>query len=520
MGLNQTKRNIILAVGIFVLAAFIYYIITMRRTFVRHQGRIPYVWNDDFNLTIRQYINTAPTRNVLVLTGPYQCGKSRALNVMANDLATTRHFVVNCDFSTAKTPEDVISLFKIGVINGLSAVRPYLSSSQINRAADVFKPQKLSTKEIENEKIALDEEKERITNEKSLTQDLIKPSVEPQPPKKEKSIPSSNANSQTLVSPSPLPSTSSKDSTNDKNKLKSSSTKSDTPSAPSKNDKNQHGDSQETEPTINPTSTPTSTPTPTATLASETISTSIDTETFTEKALINDPIYSYVFNALSHVLDDSLKRPYSLTKFIDYLESMKNYVRPVLFVHDLDKLKKSSPALYSSFFARLSRRPLYKDFVPVICEIRDSSFRLSTDPISPSIQFTEITPLKDPTRDLVVKSHVFSQIELRKIMNAFGGHGGTIERVFEDLKSGMPIDDSIKKQQEAVEAFLRKELNGDFPDALYKLCERNGTAKITNSTQLRSLLPLFASGHLYLSNGAVVRMAHTGVKNALCSGSI
>ena len=105
-------------------------------------------------------------------------------------------------------------------------------------------------------------------------------------------------------------------------------------------------------------------------------------------------------------------------------------------------------------------------------------------------------------------------------MNAFGGHGGTIDRVYEDIKSGMSIDESIQKQQRAVEAFLRRELNGSFPEPLYEICKRNGTARITNLTQLMSLKPLFASGHLFLSNDAIVKMAHIGVKNALCSGYI
>lgn len=503
MGLNKTKRNIILTAGIFVLIAFIYYIITMRRTFVRYSERIPYVWNDDFNLTLRQYINTAPTRNVLVLTGPYQSGKSRAMNIMANDLAAARHFVINCDLSTAKTPEDVISLFKIAVINGLISVHPYLSSTQINRAADVFKPQKMTNKEKEIEEIAINEEKEHATKDTEFSSSKVQPNNE----EKAQTLPNTAAKpneNHISASPSPSPSQVKEESSKDKksqNVLKSSPTSSTTPSSQENQGHEASIHMQNVE-------------------RDQISSASIETDTNTQSISNKDPLYGHVFNALSHVLDVSLRRPYSLTKFIDYLESMKNYIRPVVFVHDLDKFKKASPALYSSFFARLSRRPLYKDFVPVICEVRDSSFRLSTEPISPSILYTEITPLRDPTRDLVVKYRVFSQIELKKIMNAFGGHGGTIDRVYEDIKSGMSIDESIQKQQRAVEAFLRRELNGSFPEPLYEICKRNGTARITNLTQLMSLKPLFASGHLFLSNDAIVKMAHIGVKNALCSGYI
>ena len=190
----------------------------------------------------------------------------------------------------------------------------------------------------------------------------------------------------------------------------------------------------------------------------------------------------------------------------------------MVFIHCLENLQKSSPPLYSSFLSRLSRRPLYNDFVPIVCEIRDSSFRIDSKPIPSYLSFTDLKPLADPTKDLIVKNSVFSQIELRKIMNSFGGHGGSIERVFEDLKLGLSIDESIKKEQQAVESYIKDLLKGDFPQPLYEICRFNGTAKIVNSTALKTLIPLFQSGHLYLNRGSIVQVAHNGVRNALCQG--
>ncbi|OHT02885.1 hypothetical protein TRFO_06938 [Tritrichomonas foetus] len=377
---NPKRRNAVLGVGVFLLAAFIYYIITMRRTFERHSGRIPYVWNHDFNRTLRQYINTLPSRNVLVLTGPYQSGKSRALDVMANDLSTN-HLVLNVDLSTAHSPEDVISLFRIAVINGLAAIYPHISSSKISKSSEEFKSDFETDKNI-------------------------------------------------------------------------------------------------------------------------------------------DPFFGRVYNAFCRVLDRSLMYSYSFTKFFDYLESLKTTLRPIVFIHNFDNFQVASPELYESAMARLSRRPLYLDFVPVVCEIRNSSFRISNQITPESLRFLEVKELKDPTRDLVVLTRALSDLELRKIMAAFGGHGGTIDRVFEDLKQGMSIEKSIEKQQKAVETYLRNLLNGTFPQPLYEVCRMNGAAKITNTDDLNALVPLLESGHLYLSPGFVVKTAHNGVKKALCGGYI
>ena len=374
------QRNILLSFGVFILSAFIYYIIAMRRSFERFNGRIPYVWNPDFNRSLRQYISTVPSRNVLVLVGPYQCGKSRALDVMAADLAKSRHLVLNVDLSTARDAADVASLFRIAVINGLAAVHPHLSSSKATKAGEVFSG---------------DEEIERNI----------------------------------------------------------------------------------------------------------------------------DPFFGRVYNAFSRVLNKSINNSYSFTKFFDYLESLKTVLRPVVFIHDFENLQRASPSLYEAALARFSRRPLYEDFVPIVCEVKNSSASMLKERIlQPIFQIEEVKELKDPTRELIVLNRALSDIELRKIMAAFGGHGGSIERVFEDLKAGIPIDESIQIQQNAVESYLKILLNGRFPSPLFRLCVSDDSIKLRNSTEISSLMPLLESGFIFLSKDDYARAAHPGVKKALCSG--
>ena len=48
-------------------------------------------------------------------------------------------------------------------------------------------------------------------------------------------------------------------------------------------------------------------------------------------------------------------------------------------------------------------------------------------------------------------------------------------RVFEDLKLGIGIDESIDAQQRATDAFLRRTLAGGVPSVLAELCYMNGT---------------------------------------------
>ncbi|KAH0796384.1 uncharacterized protein GO595_010277 [Histomonas meleagridis] len=355
----------------------------MKRTFVRYKGRLPYVWNYDFNQTISKYLQTYPTRGVFLITGPYQCGKSRAMNIAADFMIKNKQFVINVDATTARSPADVIELFKSAIYNGLTSAYSFVSYSKIRSASELFPPN--SQLEIE-----------------SL-----------------------------------------------------------------------------------------------------------------------DPYLSVIYAALAKDLDNSLINPYSIVSFFDTLELLYGKLNPVLFIHGLDNLKSIAPILYKFALQRVERRLIYNDNVPIVCEVRDSSFRLNLTTLPSYVILYEMRELRDPTHDWIVSTRAFSSVEMRKLLERFGGHGGTIERVFEDLKVGIGIDESIEAQQSAVSAHLRKMLSSGVPSVLAKLCYMNGTMNAAGEKEeMKTIENLLKSGHLYLTQNGTVKVAHRGVREALCGKRI
>lgn len=378
----KLRRNFYGIVLVLFLSAFVYAVISMKRTFVRHTGRIPYVWPPGLNSTLARHLSTRPTRNILLITGPYQCGKSRAMNIAAKSMLQSKHFVINIDASNAFSDKDLIEIIKTATYRGLVNLFPLVSYSKLKKAT-----------------------KDYHTNVNWEITDL-------------------------------------------------------------------------------------------------------------------DPTVRAIYSQLAMELDESLINPYSFVLFLDDLESLSETLQPVIFIHGLDVIKEKAPSLYNVGKGRIEKLQLYNDNVPIVCEIRDSSFFINkTMPLY--VKIHEIKELKDPSRELIVSKHVFSSIELNKILSNFGGHGGTIERVFEDLKAGINIDKSIDIQQNAVSRYLKRLLKDNIPqEQLNKLCNNNGTMKINNPQKLELLVPLFKSEHLLLTDNHLVKIAHKGVYKSLCGKSI
>ena len=367
----RLKRNVVVGFAVFILSAFIYYVITMRRSFVRIDDRIPYVWNRDFNTTLKSYVRTAPSRHVLLLTGPYQCGKSRALEIMGQEVAASGRVPISVDFAPAASAADAIGLIKLGVIKGLTDAYPRLSTLKLRKAASQF------------------------------------------------------------------------------------------------------GDRA-------------------------------------------DDAVSTIHRGLSRILDGALERPFEISKFFDCLESLAPSLEPVVFAHAVDHLAVVAPELFDAARARLALRPLYQDVVPVVCEVRDSMFHARAPIADDSVVEFEMGELQDPVFTLVVQTRALSSVELRKIVDRFGAHGGTIERVFEDMKAGILIDDAVEKEWRLVRAYLRDVVSDAQRPVVRAMCL--GEASGDNDATLDAVATLIHSGHIYLTKNLQLKFAHKGVEEALCHG--
>ena len=141
-----TKWIIPIAAGFFALI----FILSSLRPFNRFMGEIPYLISDSFNKTLRIYTNTRPSRQILIITGPFKSGKSRALNAMARELEESDHLVFNIDASRASNIFDFFQLFRYEIASSLINVRQILSSTDLKSLSEIDTPELNSSHPIPN----------------------------------------------------------------------------------------------------------------------------------------------------------------------------------------------------------------------------------------------------------------------------------------------------------------------------------------------------------------------------------
>ena len=290
---NRTALKPVLTFSFIIFG--IYWIFFRKKPFVRIEGRIPYILPLSLNKTLTHYVKTAPSHYVLVLTGPYQSGKSRAMDIIAKSIKSNR-LVFKVDFDSCDTPADVENVVSDAF---LKAISPHKALK--------YKISEFTT-----------------------------------------SLKRSNIN-------------------------------------------------------------------------------------------------------------------FSLNVFFDTFESLQYTLRPVLFAYSVDRLREIYPQFYQAACARLSRRALYDDYVPVIAEFRritDPNIR--TDKIW--AKFINVPNFNFKEAQQLVKDSVFRPNELKQVYDAFNGHGGCTERVFEALKRGESIEDAILAEQDSIRMFI----NGKTKEELLK----------------------------------------------------
>lgn len=131
--------NRLLFGGIALVVALILF--DFLRPFHRYTGQIPYLLSESFNISLRRYTQTRPSRNVLLITGAQKTGKSRAINRMANDMESTGHFVLNID--AARSSNNIFDFFKLirhEVASSLVRMKQFVSSSDLKQIAEIEVP--------------------------------------------------------------------------------------------------------------------------------------------------------------------------------------------------------------------------------------------------------------------------------------------------------------------------------------------------------------------------------------------
>ncbi|KAH0787044.1 hypothetical protein GPJ56_009042 [Histomonas meleagridis] len=136
--MSSLRNKLILLIGAAVLlvAGYIAYMYSGQTITEQFEGSIPFIWNRNVNLTVAQYTEARPSPYILLLGGGYQSGKSRLIEVLAQEKIENGRFVIKFDASEAKSFEDLCTLLKLAISNGLTYYKMYGSSNSLLRAAE------------------------------------------------------------------------------------------------------------------------------------------------------------------------------------------------------------------------------------------------------------------------------------------------------------------------------------------------------------------------------------------------
>lgn len=220
--------------------------------------------------------------------------------------------------------------------------------------------------------------------------------------------------------------------------------------------------------------------------------------------------------ALENIVNDKKEfNEMSIKLFFDAFENYETILRPVIIfqnVENIFSIDGIGQKLKEAAIARLVRRDLYQDYVPILVEVKNSINLLEIEPLD-SFQIIYMNGLKDANNKYVHTYKLFQFSEFKKILNVFGNHQGTFSRIFEDLRYKIPISTSI--------ASIQKEINDTIHSSnIHKISPQicsNSNKIILTKDEILQIKPLFENGYLSIKNGLYVKFMNKEVRNNLCS---
>ena len=225
------------------------------------------------------------------------------------------------------------------------------------------------------------------------------------------------------------------------------------------------------------------------------------------------PAYGRIFSSLSKDLE-TLDGTIGITRFFDKLEKINDIFKVCVFFHSIDNVYRFAPTCFDAIFARFERRASYTDYVPVLCELKDSSLRLKFNLSDLSVQVVEINGITNPKQDFVSKANIFVEDELEEIIDNFGAHGGMIEKVFEDLKLGVTLENAIENSKKALQIVLMKELSKINEEKRVVLCKNES---VIDKDDISAYNELLSHGFIYINDELEFKFAHRGVQALICN---
>ena len=395
---KKKSINIKLIFVLILLVIILYFI--FRKPFIRNCSQFPYIWTEAFNKTIRNYVNKYPSRDVLFITGGYRTGKSRALDIIANELKQEGRLAITLDAKNFWPIQTFLNSIKGNIATTLIQIKQNLPSDTIKKLTE--KRAKRNSRVFEN-----------------------------------------------YTMPNNL-----------------------------------------------------------------------------------DPCFYGVYLSLAKTIDqiyNETERKVSafyVSKFFDRLEFYKDYLKPVVIIHNYDSLlsirqnasrsNTISLSLLDSIESRFKRRNLYRDFVPVLLEVKDTLFLVneSENELLTPTSVARTAPATKKESEILIQQKYLTKSEFNKLHKKFGGHIGHFVECYEDMvyaDKDFTINDAINNRMNDLKEELNRIMNDYSKQNAKKICRKKATADMIDS-----LKPLIKRGYVIVEKDLSLSFGSKAVQEIIC----
>lgn len=127
----MNKRTIQISAGLILVLSVIIYILFLGDDFVRETGRFPFICNPEANHTISRFASSYPPNRILVVSGSYKSGKSRALEELAKKYSEQSQLPVEIRIDRADTFENLVDLLKSSLVRNFMQLSKSLPMSKM-----------------------------------------------------------------------------------------------------------------------------------------------------------------------------------------------------------------------------------------------------------------------------------------------------------------------------------------------------------------------------------------------------
>ncbi|KAH0795760.1 hypothetical protein GPJ56_000338 [Histomonas meleagridis] len=246
------------------------------------------------------------------------------------------------------------------------------------------------------------------------------------------------------------------------------------------------------------------------------------------RTLFTDLSLSRAYHLIEDAADSLLTQP---EDFLNLISRFNPIVKPYIFVYHADKLpklktidgRKLGSHIFNVTYHRLLNRAQYSEFVPFVVELTNSLHSLKSKRLGEMFEFAFTAPIQNTLEKVHVTNRLFTSQEAAEIIKKFGGHGGSLAYVYEEMQTYESFEDSMKIVKEKIDYEMNKLMIKPDHPVWYQFCVSKGEVPWVNISKVRNnakiVGKMIRSGYLAVNASKVVSVANPAVLEYICAHS-